>query len=63
MGGALFTRGAPLLEELRRRTNRILPRPVEIALSELHEEAPLWGSLLVASASARERLRQSLWEE
>jgi len=63
MGGALFARGAALLEEVRRRANRLLPRPVEIAVTELHEEAPLWGSLLAAATSAREQLRLSLWEE
>jgi hypothetical protein len=38
----------------------IVPTPPRIVLSELHEEAPLLGSLLVATQEAKARLRRQV---
>jgi len=43
--------------------SRIVPTPSAIVLSELDKEAPLWGTLLVATTEARHRLRQQLRED
>ena len=37
-----------------------LPTPAQVVVSALGEEAPLWGSLLVADHEARERLHLTL---
>jgi glucokinase len=60
LGGALGMQGEPLLAEVRRIVARILPSPPTIVASSLDKDAPLWGSLLVATTEARERLRQQL---
>jgi predicted NBD/HSP70 family sugar kinase len=60
LGGALIANGGPLLDEVRRIVARIIPTPSQIVPSALGEEAPLWGSLLVATQEARVRLRQGL---
>jgi glucokinase len=60
LGGALVTQGNSLVGEVRRVVERIVPPPIQIVLSALGKEAPLWGSLLVATRAARERLRQQL---
>jgi glucokinase len=60
LGGALIAQGPPLLKEVRRIVGRIVPTPGPIVMSELGEEAPLWGTLLVATSEARERLRRQL---
>jgi glucokinase len=60
LGGAVITQAPAIVEEIRRIVSRIVPSPPTIVLSDLHEEAPLWGSLLVAMTEAREQLRQQL---
>lgn len=60
LGGALIAQGGPLLDDVRRIVARIIPTPSQIVPSALGEEAPLWGSLLVATQEARVRLRQRL---
>jgi predicted NBD/HSP70 family sugar kinase len=62
LGGALITHGRPLVEEVRRIVRQIVPTPPAIVVSALGKEAALWGSLLVATTEARERLRRSLRE-
>jgi len=62
LGGALIDQGEPLVREVRRIVGRIVPGPARIVTSALGKEAPLWGSLLVATTEARERLRQRLRE-
>lgn len=60
LGGALIAQGGPLLDDVRRIVGRIIPTPSQIVPSALGEEAPLWGSLLVATQEARVGLRQRL---
>jgi predicted NBD/HSP70 family sugar kinase len=60
LGGALVAQGGPLLDDVRRIVGRIIPTPSQIVPSALGEEAPLWGSLLVATREARVRLRERL---
>jgi predicted NBD/HSP70 family sugar kinase len=62
LGGALITQGEPLVQQVRRIVGRIVPAPVEIVISALGQEAPLWGSLLLATTEARQRLRERLRE-
>jgi hypothetical protein len=45
---------------VRRIVERIVPGSARIVVSALGKEAPLWGSLLVATTEARERLRERL---
>jgi predicted NBD/HSP70 family sugar kinase len=59
-GGSLVAQAPSLVEEIRKVVARIVPTPSPIVVSQLGQEAPLWGSLLVATAEARERLRQRL---
>jgi predicted NBD/HSP70 family sugar kinase len=63
LGGALFAQAPELVEDVRRVVSRIVPTPSAIVLSELDKDAPLWGSLLVATTEARQRLRQQLRED
>ena len=60
LGGTLITQGEPLVEQVRRIVGRIVPAPVEIVVSALGPEAPLWGSLLRATTEARKRLQERL---
>jgi glucokinase len=60
LGGALISQGKPLVHELRHIVSRIIPTPPRLVVSQLHEEAPLWGSLLIGITAARERLREQL---
>jgi predicted NBD/HSP70 family sugar kinase len=62
LGGALITQGEPLVQQVRRIVGRIVPAPVEIVISALGQEAPLWGSLLLATTEARQRLQERLRE-
>lgn len=62
LGGALVTQGEAFVDEVRRIVGRIVPMPTNIVVSALDKEAPLWGTLLVATREARERLRQRLRE-
>jgi len=57
LGGALMTQAPSLVESVRRVASQILPTPIEIAPSALGKDATLWGSLLVATTEARQRLR------
>jgi predicted NBD/HSP70 family sugar kinase len=59
-GGPLATQGDLFVHEVRRVVRRIVPTPSQIVVSSLGDEAPLWGSLLVATTEARERLRRRL---
>jgi predicted NBD/HSP70 family sugar kinase len=63
LGGALFAQAPELVEDVRRVVARIVPAPTAVVLSQLDKEAPLWGSLLVATMEAHERLRQQLRAE
>ncbi len=63
LGGSLASHGPALVREVRRIVERRLPTPAQVVLSTLREEAPLWGSLLVADQQARERLRLALRDE
>jgi len=60
LGGALFAQAPDLASDVRQVVSRIVPTPSAIVLSELDKEAPLWGSLLVATMEARRRLRQQI---
>jgi predicted NBD/HSP70 family sugar kinase len=63
LGGALFAQAPELADDVRRIVSRIVPTPSPIVLSELDKEAPLWGTLLVATMQARQRLRQQLRDD
>jgi predicted NBD/HSP70 family sugar kinase len=60
LGGELILRGPSLLDHVRRVVGRVVSRPSRIVVSELGDDASLWGSLLVATTEARARLRQRL---
>lgn len=60
LGGALGAQGEPLLGRVRQIVGRIMPKPPSIVLSDLDKDAPLWGSLLVATGEAREQVRSEL---
>jgi predicted NBD/HSP70 family sugar kinase len=60
IGGPLFARGPALIDDVRRVVSRIVPTPATIVTSALADEAPLVGSLLVATNEARDRLRSRL---
>jgi len=62
LGGALIAQAPSLIEDVHRIVDRIIPMSSRIVPSELGEEAPLWGALLVANQEARVRLRQRLRE-
>jgi predicted NBD/HSP70 family sugar kinase len=63
LGGAVAAQGSLFVEQVQRTVDRIVPAPTRIVVSTLGEEATLWGSLLVATTEARERLRPHLREE
>jgi predicted NBD/HSP70 family sugar kinase len=63
LGGALFAQAPELADRVREIVARIVPTPSAIVLSELDKDAPLWGTLLVATMEARKRLRAQLREE
>jgi glucokinase len=62
LAGALIVQGEPLLHEVRRIVSRMVPTAPQIVVSALAEEAPLWGSLLVAATEARRQVRLRLRE-
>jgi glucokinase len=62
LGGAIPSQGALFVQQVQRTVDRIVPGPTEIKVSALGEEATLWGSLLVATSEARDRLRPHLRE-
>jgi glucokinase len=59
LGGALLAGGA-LLQPVRDIVSRFIPMPAMIVTTSLDKDAPLWGSVLVATKGAHERLRQQL---
>jgi predicted NBD/HSP70 family sugar kinase len=63
LGGALFAKADPLVEEVRKVVKRIARAPLEIVVSVLGKEAPLAGSLLVAATEAKRQVRLRLREE
>jgi predicted NBD/HSP70 family sugar kinase len=62
LGGVVAAKGPHFVQQVRRIVHRIVPARTEIVVSTLGEEATLWGSLLMATSEARERLRPSLRE-
>jgi predicted NBD/HSP70 family sugar kinase len=62
LGGALFAQAEPLVQKVLAVVRRIVPTPIEVVLSALGKEAPLWGALLMATTEARGRLRQRVRE-
>ena len=62
LGGSLIAQGEPLVQEVRGVVERIAGAPVEIVVSALGKEAPLWGALLLAATEARAHLRLRLRE-
>lgn len=60
LGGSLVAQGDALVEKVRRVIGGVIPTPPPIVASDLDKDAPLWGSLLVATHEARARLRQQL---
>jgi glucokinase len=62
LGGAMIAQAPQLVSDVRRLVAGILPTPTEIVPSALGEEAPLWGTLLVATAEAQALLRARLRE-
>jgi glucokinase len=62
LGGSLVAQAPEVIDEVRRIVGRIVPTPSVIAPPALAEEAPLWGTLLIATREARERLRRQLGE-
>jgi len=60
LGGALVAHGDSVVAEVRRVVRRVIPTPPAIEVSSLAKEAPLWGSLLLATTEARAHVRQQL---
>jgi glucokinase len=60
LGGALVAQGAPLVTDVRRIIGKFIPTPPPVVVSDLEKDAPLWGSLLLATSTAREQVRQQL---
>jgi glucokinase len=63
LGGALAVQGAPLVERVRQIISRFILTPPPVVVSGLDKDAPLWGSLLLATSTARERLRERLRQQ
>ena len=57
LGGSLAVPGT-LVGRVQRIVAKVIPTPPPIVVSDLDKDAPLWGSLLLATSTARERLRQ-----
>jgi glucokinase len=62
LGGSLVAQAPEVIDQVRRIVARIVPTPSRIVEPALAEEAPLWGSVLMATTEARERLRRQLCE-
>jgi hypothetical protein len=60
LGGAMFAKAEGLLREVRRVVASITRTPTKMVLSELEKDAPLLGSLLLATTEARRQLRLRL---
>jgi glucokinase len=63
LGGALVAQGTPLVERIRQIIAKFIFSPPPVVVSSLDKEAPLWGSLLLATSAARERLRERLRQQ
>ena len=62
LGGALFAQAEPLVREVTSVVHRIAGAPIDVVVSALGKEAPLWGGLLLATTEARGRLRHRVRE-
>jgi len=62
LGGSLVAAGPSLIEEVRRIVARTIPTPPRIVPTSLEKDAPLLGSVIIATAEAREHLRQEIAE-
>jgi glucokinase len=62
LGGSLITEAPRLVEDVRRIVARAIPTPPMIVPTGLGKDAPLVGSLLVATAEARALLRHEMAE-
>ena len=60
LGGSLVAQGGVLVDRVRDTVRKVIPTPPPVVASDLGKDAPLWGSLLVATHEARARLRQQL---
>ena len=61
LGGSLIApQGGALVDRVRCVISKVIPTPPPVVASDLDKDAPLWGSLLVATHEARARLRQHL---
>jgi glucokinase len=60
VGGPLFSHGSELLESVHQVVSKIVPMPARIVTSALGDEAPLIGSVLVATIEARTQMRREL---
>jgi glucokinase len=60
LGGALVAQGSPLVEHVRRLIGKFILTPPPVVVSALDKDAPLWGSLLLATSEGRERVRQQI---
>jgi glucokinase len=60
LGGSLAAQGDAFIDRVRSIIGRVIPTPPPVVASELDKNAPLWGSLLVATHEARAGLRQQL---
>jgi predicted NBD/HSP70 family sugar kinase len=60
LGGALFAQAPPLVQAVSAVIARITRAPINVALSSLGKDAPLWGGLLVALRAARDQVRREL---
>lgn len=60
LGGSLIAQGGALVDRVRDVISKVIPTPPPVVASDLDKDAPLWGSLLVATHEARARLRQHL---
>jgi predicted NBD/HSP70 family sugar kinase len=60
LGGSVIAQGGALVDRVRSVVGKVIPTPPPVVASDLDKDAPLWGSLLVATHEARARLRRHL---
>jgi glucokinase len=63
LGGSLAVQGAPLVDRVRQIIEKFIFRPPSVVVSALDKDAPLWGSLLLATSTGRERVRERLRQQ